>query len=178
MKARDERDAGGVAVEERDGAELLARPVSAAREDRPTTSTGGSLVIGELVAMTDDGRTPLVIYPGQAGTAAIRAKSIVDLHGANIGCALVLSFEAQTSAPIVLGVIRDQPQSLPEAPGSVEVDADGERLIVTAKEQIVVRCGNASITLTKAGKVLIHGEYISSRSSGVNRMKGGSVHLN
>jgi len=67
---------------------------------------------------------------------------------------------------------------LPDRPGHVEVDADGERLVVTAKEQIVLRCGKASITLTKAGKVLIQGAYVSSRSSGVNRIKGGSVQLN
>ena len=67
---------------------------------------------------------------------------------------------------------------LAEAPAQVEVDADGERMIVSAKEQLVLRCGKASITLTKAGKVLIQGSYVSSRSTGVNRVKGGSVQLN
>jgi uncharacterized protein (DUF2345 family) len=65
-----------------------------------------------------------------------------------------------------------------EKPGQVEVDADGERLIVTAKDRLVLRCGKASITLTKEGKVLVEGTYLSSRSSGVNRIKGGSVQLN
>jgi hypothetical protein len=58
------------------------------------------------------------------------------------------------------------------------VDCDGDRLIVTAKEQLVLRCGAASITLTKAGKVLIRGAYVSSTSTGVNRINGGSVQLN
>ena len=58
------------------------------------------------------------------------------------------------------------------------VEADGERLIVSAKEQLVLRCGRSSITLTKAGKVLIQGTYVSNRSSGVVRIKGGSVQLN
>ena len=47
-----------------------------------------------------------------------------------------------------------------------------------SKEQLVLRCGKASITLTKAGKVLIDGSHVLSRSSGVNRVKGGSVQLN
>ena len=51
-------------------------------------------------------------------------------------------------------------------------------MIVSAKEQLVLRCGKASITLTKAGKVLIEGSYVSSRSTGVNRVKGGSIQLN
>ncbi len=51
-------------------------------------------------------------------------------------------------------------------------------MIVNAKEQLVLRCGKASITLTRAGKILIKGSYVLSRSSGVNRIKGGSVQLN
>ena len=51
-------------------------------------------------------------------------------------------------------------------------------LTFTANKQIVLKCGKASITLTRAGKVLIRGAYLSSRSSGVNRIKGGSIQLN
>jgi hypothetical protein len=65
-----------------------------------------------------------------------------------------------------------------DKPETVEVDKDGERLVVSAKEQLVLRCGKASVTLTKAGKVLIQGSYVLSRSSGVNRIKGASVQLN
>ena len=58
------------------------------------------------------------------------------------------------------------------------IDVDGERLVFTAKKEIVLRCGKASITLTRAGKILIRGAYLLSRSSGVNRIKGGSVKIN
>jgi hypothetical protein len=81
--------------------------------------------------------------------------------------------------PIVTGRLRKGtawPTS--DAPPHVEVDADGERLTLAVKDQLVLRCGQASITLTAAGKVLIHGTYVSSRSTGVNRIKGGSVQIN
>jgi len=68
-----------------------------------------------------------------------------------------------------------------ETKGSKEikdVTADGKRVTFDAKEEIVLRCGKASITLTKAGKVLIRGAYLLNRSSGVNRIKGGSVQIN
>lgn len=152
---------------------------------RATMSTGsprfeGGVVIGELIGMTDDGRTPLVIYPGQAGSAAIAARSILDVHGAHIGKQVVLVFEGDDAAkPIVMGVLRDRHgRDLEQRPGNVEVDSDGERMVVGAKEQLVLRCGKASITLTKSGKVLIQGAYVSSRSTGVMRIKGGSVQLN
>jgi hypothetical protein len=60
----------------------------------------------------------------------------------------------------------------------VEASVDGERLEFTASREMVFRCGEASITLTRAGKVLIQGCYLLSRSSGVNRIKGGSVQIN
>ena len=138
------------------------------------------VVVGELVAMTNEGLTPLVVYPGQSGSAAIAARSIVDLHGTHVGKPVLLVFEGgDVGRPIVLGVVREaEAWPLGHQPGQVEVDADGNRLIVNAKEELVLRCGKASITLTKEGKVLIHGTYLSSRSSGVNRIKGGSVHIN
>jgi hypothetical protein len=152
---------------------------------RTTTSAGssalsGGVVVGELIGITDDGRTPLVVYPGQVGSAAIAARSIVDLHGAHIGGQVVLVFDgADPAKPIVMGILRDgQGTALEQRPGHVEVDSDGERLIVSAKAQLILRCGRASITLTKAGKVLIEGASVSSRSTGVNRIKGGSIQLN
>lgn len=144
------------------------------------TSALSGVVVGELVAMIDDGRTPLIVYPGQLGSAAIAARSVVDLHGAHVGKPVVLVFEGGDGAkPIVLGVLRAlEAWPLEQRPAQVEVDADGERLMVTARDELVLRCGKASITLTKAGKVLIDGSYVSSRSSGVSRIKGGSVHIN
>ena len=61
---------------------------------------------------------------------------------------------------------------------SVETKVDSETLTLTANREIVIRCGEASITLTRAGKILLRGKYLLSRSSGVNRIKGGSVQIN
>src|SRR5512133_2200887 len=37
---------------------------------------------------------------------------------------------------------------------------DRKRISFDAEQEIVLRCGKASITLTKAGKVLIKGDYV------------------
>ncbi len=158
-------------------------PVAATQPDIPLPAGQpriDGVRIGELVGFTDNTATPLVIYPGQPGTAAISARTIPDLHGAHIGRQVVLMFdEADALRPIVMGCLQAASAwPMEHKPDQVEVDADGQRLVVTAKEEIVLRCGQASITLTKAGKVLIKGTYLLSRSSGVNRIKGGSVQLN
>jgi hypothetical protein len=162
------------------GADLLRPLVEAPLRKASSGPSIEGIVIGELIAMKDDGRTPLVLFAGQRGSAALGARTVIDLYGAHIGRKVVLMFEGgDPDRPIVMGVLREsEGWPLADPTGQVEIDSDGERMIVTAKEQVVLRCGKASITLTKAGKVLIQGSYVLSRSSGVNRIKGGSVQLN
>jgi hypothetical protein len=147
---------------------------------RPADRLITGIRVGTLVGLHTDGRTPLVVFPGQHGSAAVIARTTIDLHGSHVGRDVVLMFEdGDSGKPIVLGcLLQEADPSIVNKPGNVELDADGERLVVCAKEQLVLRCGEASITLTKSGKVLIQGAYVSSRSSGVNRIKGGSVQIN
>jgi len=156
-------------VEEADGYPL--------REPAPSLA---GIVIGELAGITNDGRTPLVLFAGQRGSAAVAARTIVDLHGPHIGGQVVLMFDGGDPArPVIMGVLREREGwPLGEQPGHVAADVDGERLIVSARKELVLRCGKASITLTRAGRVLIRGSDVLTRSSGANRVKGGSVQLN
>lgn len=156
------------------------QPESAKKNEVVAAEFIGGVITGTLVAFRDDGMTPLVLFPDQPGTAAFPARSVVDLRGVQLGSEVVLMFEnGEARRPIVMGVLRTGcEQPLPEQPGRVEVEADGQRLFVNARKELVLRCGQASITLTRAGKVLIEGTYVSQRSSGVMRIKGGAVQLN
>ncbi len=153
---------------------------SAPTDARTTATRIPGVLTGTLIGFKDEGQTPLVLYPGQPGSAALGAATVVDVHGAHIGRQVALMFDGgDPRRPMIMGLLRTpRAWPLPEQPGQVEVDADGERLVVSAKEQLVLRCGKASITLTNAGKVLIQGAYVSSRASGVMRIKGGSVQIN
>jgi hypothetical protein len=157
--------------------QLLAQPV----EQKPRELSGRiyGVVVGTLIGFSDPHK-PLVIYPGQSGTAALTARASVDLYAEDIGQEVTLVFEDGDPAnPIVIGRIRvASAWPTKERPPQVDVDADGRRLTIIAKDQLVLKCGKASITLTAAGKILIHGAYVSHRSSGVMRIKGGSVQLN
>jgi uncharacterized protein DUF6484 len=143
----------------------------------PTARING-VVTGTLIGFRDEGCTPLVLWPGQS--AAVAGATIIDVHGAHVGRQVAVMFEnGDPQRPMIMGLLRTAAAwPLAEQPGQAEVTEDGERLIVTAKDQLVLRCGKASITLTKAGKVLIEGAYVSNRSSGVMRIKGGSVNIN
>lgn len=61
---------------------------------------------------------------------------------------------------------------------STTVTVDGKSVVLKAERQIELRCGEASILLTAAGKILIRGTYVLSRSRGANRIKGAFVDIN
>ncbi|AVO59668.1 DUF6484 domain-containing protein [Pseudomonas chlororaphis] len=132
------------------------------------------VVIGILLDVPQAG-APVVAFPGCPSETGITARTTTELSRDDIGAQVALMFEAgDPSQPLVIGRI----QRLPETTVPAIAHLDGERLEFTAEREIVLRCGKASITLTRAGKVIIQGAYLSSRSSGVNRIKGGSVQIN
>jgi hypothetical protein len=145
------------------------------------------LVVGELIGFTNN-LEPLVQCRGNPLEAPLPARAILDLDADAIGREVVLMFEGgDATRPVVLGILRDRLQpssarvvSTPATLGSAgfEAEIDGERLEIRAKREIAIRVGKASIVLTHDGKVLIRGEYLLSRSSGPNRIRGGSVELN
>jgi hypothetical protein len=153
------------------------RAVSAAEPVRRADGLG--VRVGELVAL-QDGFAPFVVFPGQPGTAAIRARAAVALSTRDVGREVAISFvDGDLEQPIVTGCLNDdRARALDGAGSSVEVEADGRTFVITASDEIVLRCGKASITLTRAGKILIRGTYVVSKSSGVNRIKGGTVEIN
>ena len=166
-----------LAVEPTDFERFLAEPVEtdATPSSRPRQ---GSVGVGTLAALRADG-VPLVTYPGQVGGGLSPARATTDVGIADIGRSVVLAFDRDDQSPIILGCIRqDGPGARSEPENHVEIEADGTRLKVSAQEQLVLRCGSASITLTKAGKVLIQGTYVSCASSGLNRVKGAAVQIN
>ncbi|MGE0797078.1 MAG: DUF6484 domain-containing protein [Lautropia sp.] len=133
-------------------------------------------ITGELIGLSNG--QPLVRHGRMTGNRAMLARTTIDLLAAHIGSTVVLLLEdGQPDRPIVIGRVRT-PTEAPTAGRSVEVDVDGGHVVVSAAERLVLRCGLASITLTRAGKVLIEGRYLSSRSTGVNRINGATVQIN
>jgi hypothetical protein len=136
----------------------------------------GGVIVGKFAGFDESGN-PLVDYVGKVSHEAIVARSMIALRENQIGSDVVLAFEyGDLEKPIITGMLWQPESSLLQ--NSSEVELDGRRITLTAEKEIVLRCGKASITLTQAGKVLIRGAYLSTHSSGVNRIKGGSVQIN
>jgi hypothetical protein len=147
-----------------------------AGEKSSATNSIGGVVVGKLAGFDHTGR-PLVNFVADTPRERIMARSVIALGANQVGSDVVLAFERGDSRePIIVGSLWQSDSSAQQRP--IEAELDGERVVLTAKKEIVLRCGKASITLTRAGKVLIRGAYLLSRSSGVNRVKGGSVQIN
>jgi hypothetical protein len=174
-----QRDDPAASSATRELEQLLAQPMEPRRSAEDDGARIHGVLVGTLVGFRER-HEPLVTYDGQPGSAALSARASVDVFADHIGHQVTLMFEdGDPLRPIVTGRIRVA-ATWPVSTSSpqVEVDADGQRLTLAAKDQLVLQCGKASITLTAAGKVIVQGAYLSTRSSGVVRIRGGSIQLN
>jgi len=138
----------------------------------PLASRVDGIVVGHIVSVEGEGSTH-VTFPG-APEHGFAARSVVPLRREDQDAKVALMFECgDPRRPIVMGKLVS-----PLAAEQAEGVADGRRVEINAEQEIVLRCGESSITLTRAGKIIIRGAYVLSRSSGVNRIQGGSVEIN
>ncbi|HEY6556235.1 MAG TPA: DUF6484 domain-containing protein [Polyangiaceae bacterium] len=137
-----------------------------------------------------DGGMAVVDYPGNPH-APLRARSTLGLAADTLEALaanrreVLVVFEAERSdQPIIVGLLDPRPTEAPapeteaDAPALKEARVDGRRVVLEAQDEIELRCGEASITLRRNGRVVIRGAYVETRSRGVNRIKGGSVQIN
>lgn len=146
--------------------------------------------VGTIVSTSGNGRVKVdfpdnIFGPLNARWAGSLRETIRDSSSIN-GRKILLVFENDDAElPIIVDVVCE---SLDDAPDKRPIDfqvnkpdevfIDGRRVTFDAKDEIVLRCGKASVTLTRAGKVLIRGAYLSNQSTGVNQIKGSSVKIN
>jgi hypothetical protein len=146
--------------------------------------------VGALVGWSDAGE-PVVDHPSNPH-GPIPARTTVPLDAASAAAAVergqevLLVFESERSdRPIIVGLLQ-QPQSRdsqvdlrkPPADNKREALVDGRTVVFDAKDEIVLRCGDASITLRRNGRIVVKGTHVETRSKGVNRIKGGVVRIN
>jgi len=140
------------------------------------------VVIGRIHGVTESGQ-PLIALPNFLGGQQLSARSLVQIEVGQIGSDVAVVFpEGEPDRPLVLGVVQGPAPAArsrrEQASQTISVQADGERFLLTAEREVVLRCGKASISLTADGNVLIRGAYVLSRASGTNRIRGGNVQIN
>lgn len=174
-------------------------------QETVTAIQPGELVVGVLIGFDAENK-PLIKSDSLPELDGISVMTTVPLDREMVGRQVALMFANQDiTQPIVIGVIRSQLTNLldiievdnsaisdeqvfadnsirkSESAGEADpsaVTVDGKTVTISGEEQVVLKCGDSSITLTKSGKILIRGKYLLNRSTGVNRIMGGSVQVN
>jgi hypothetical protein len=133
------------------------------------------------------------------GSGALRARSTIGLDRPSIARAIairqpvLLLFEnGDARLPIVVGLVQPEPgaellhallspaapRQLQQAKLPAEARLDGKRVVLEGEDEVTLKCGAASITLRRDGKVILRGAYVETTAKGVNRIRGGSVKIN
>ena len=177
------------------------------QKPRPTqakTHAEALEVPGVVVGLLAPGSTadaPKVLFD-ESGGAAVPARAAVALDAPLIDRAIatrrgvLLQFErGKLDRPIIVGLLQEQPTLLSELlAGGAKAEPtaptqparksrnvaklDGKRVVLEAENEIELRCGDSSITLSRDGKIIVKGAYVETYSRGVNRIKGGAVKIN
>lgn len=164
------------------GAELLLELLEAVDTAPALPERIQGVVVGRLLGLEGGAR---VSWAGAPGGVAARAMAALDAR--HVGGEVAILFEhGDRARPVILGAMEPRvgPPPAEEAVASpdgalrVEALADGRRVVVEAERELVLSCGKASITLTRAGKILIRGAYVSSHATGTQRIVGGTVQIN
>ena len=170
--------------------------------DECNTLSAGEVVIGNLTGIGASGE-PVVDFALNRQTQPLIAVSAMSLSHRHIGRKVVLMFiDGDLRKPLIIGLVYSPLHEIIEnfelaairsdvttdvvassSPDEVinadsEMHVDGRKVILEAQEEVVLKCGEASITLSKSGKISIRGKYILNRATGVNRILGGSVQVN
>lgn len=145
--------------------------------------------LGWLVGLDEAGR-PLVTLATAGACEPQPARSTVarpaDWDGVSPLSVLLHLEQAESARPIIIGFVKDsfEPAAgsggtlleMPFAPAGVTMD--GKRLQLEATQEVVLKCGQGSITLQANGRVVIKGTELVSRASGVNKIRGATVAIN
>jgi hypothetical protein len=130
----------------------------------------GVLVL-EISGASPDGLPLVRVNPGEdpQPAQAVWMKDVPDWAECAGKMAVVAILEGGES-PVLLGLL-DPPPSHSEknSPKNLRIDSE---------EELVIQCGKAKIAMRADGRIEIRGGHLISRSSGPNKIKGGSVHIN
>lgn len=144
-----------------------------AGRDRPGPE-GPRVAMGWLAGIEEDGTLLVRLKAEPQSTCASR--TTVALNASHVGREVILLFEDGEPMPVITGCVLSKAEQ--RSSGSIPVKLDGDRLVLNANKEIVLRCGEASITLTCDGKVVVKGTSLVQTATGLNRIRGASVQIN
>jgi hypothetical protein len=136
----------------------------------------GSMPVGARIAGVDDAGRASVIFLGAEAPVPARctvAPSGIPPRGEIDGAEVLIVFEdGDARRPVIIGFVRDMLWG-PQAPAEVHT-----KVLIEGEEEVVIRCGKSSLSMSADGRVVIKGTRVTSRATEANKVRGAVVLIN
>lgn len=146
--------------------------------ERESAAEGPTTYLARLQALGPRGEP--WVTDGLAKRKPVKARSLVALYPSLVGREVLVCAAQPEGTPVIVGFLHEPDLAAKEnAPAtSVDLVVDRERIVLSARQEVVLRCGQGSITLTADGKVTVRGADVVSTANRTNRIRGGAVRIN
>ena len=106
--------------------------------------------------------------------SVLYARSVQPIDERDIGAEVFCLFnEGKPEQPIIVGKIQPIQRR-----ATRQVLIEDESIVLDGRSRVEIRCGEASLVLTRDGKAVLKGLRVVTDAKGVNRIRGGSVQIN
>jgi hypothetical protein len=129
------------------------------------------------------GKDGLTLRCGEAGITLLRNGKI-SLKGESVETTAegTLRFKGMSVLVHTAGVqaaSASEEEARPREAGSLLPREDAADVqVIQSQERLTLRCGRASLTLLRSGRILLKGTYVETCAEGVIHLQGGSVRIN
>ncbi len=128
-------------------------------------------------------------FPGTSRPVVARPLAVLDdatlERAAEEQAEAVLLFEdGDPTRPLLVGLLRSAAPLLdallagPLPAAEKVARIDGKRVAIEGKDEVVLQCGKASLTLRRDGKVVLRGVNVITQAEQVHKIRGGKVQVN
>ena len=151
---------------------MKSKTTKRAKESRAPSSVapGAGLCVGAVARWGAEGVAVTLPLGGEAVAARVMLPPGVSVGDARVavGQAVVVMLDA--NGPVVLGLLQ------PISPATAA--PPGRRVELVAEEELVLKCGEASLVLRANGRATLRGVQVETRAKALNRIKGATVAIN
>ena len=137
----------------------------------------------ESRARVIQGEDGLALRCGEASVTLLRNGKVsvrgTCVEASSEGTLRLKSMSLQVHAPGAQIASAGEEETRPLDAGGLLPEEDAADVqVLQGQERLTLRCGRASLTLLRSGRILLEGTYVETRAEGVIRLQGGSVQVN